>query len=866
MNNNKYIPPKLAERILLWFLKDELAEEVLGDLEEKYYQDVTQRSVWRAKLNYWLQVMHYLRPFAIKHNRSNSNYFIMYKHNFKLTYRNFLRYKSSFLINLFGLSSGIACALLISLWVVDEVNMNKFHAKDDVLYQVYLNNEESGTLRAGPASPALLGRTLKSEIPEVVGAVEDTDTEWFANNFALKANNKVYKAKGKFGGEEYFQLFSFPLKHGQPNQVLKNKKSIVISENLALKIFGTTEGVVGKTLTWQLLDEQDQVTVTGIMQTLPNATTESFEFIIPFENFIDMLGDGVHWGNYNSYTYIELAPNTNLKAFNSKIADFIKKKRPGSNVSPFATKYSDLYLHGKFENGQQVGGRILYVQLFATIAGFVLVIACINFMNLTTARASRRMKEIGVKKSLGATRKALAFQFMFETLVITTISVIIAICAVYTLLPFFNNLTAKHLSFHLNEELLLMLTGITLLTGILAGSYPALYLSGFKPLQILKGKLKGSAGEVWVRKGLVTFQFALSIIMIVGVLVVYNQLAFIQSKNLGLKRENVIKVPVEGKVVDNLEAFKMQSEQVPGVLKTSFSSHNFTASTNSTTGVWWPGKNEDVEILFEQARSYYGLISTLGIEFIAGRDFSEEYANENNKIIFNETAIKIMGLKDPIGQTVSMWGEDKEIIGVVKDFNYASLHEKINPMLFHFNTGFLPNVYIKIDGLRTQEALANLKDFYSAFNPGFPFDFTFLDSEYQKQYLTEKRISVLAQVFAGVAIIISCLGLFGLTAYTAERRQKEIGIRKVLGAPVYKIVLLLSGSFNKMVIAGVLLGLPLSYILSQNWLNNFAYRIDLNIIYFLLAGVVALLLTWVIVGYHTIHAANINPAKCLKDE
>jgi len=778
----------------------------------------------------------------------------------------FAVFRGSFLINLFGLTSGIACALLISLWVLDELNMNKFHEKDEVLYQVYLNNEENGGLRAGPESPALLGRSLKSAFPEVVGAVEDTETEWFANNFSLKYNNEVYKAKGKFGGKEYFQLFSFPLKHGQPNQVLENKQSIVISEHLALQIFGTTEGVVGKTLTWQLLNDKAEATVTGVMETLPNATTEAFEFIIPFENFMDMLGDGVHWGNYTNYTFIELTPGTNVTAFNSKIADFIKKKRTGSNVSPFAVKYSDLYLHGKFENGKQAGGRILYVQLFAIIAGFVLVIACINFMNLTTARASRRMKEIGVKKSLGATRKALAFQFMFEALVITSISVILAVVAVYILLPYFNTLTAKHLTFHLNNVLVLLLSAIALFTGLLAGSYPALYLSGFKPLQILKGKLKGSAGEVWIRKGLVTFQFALSIIMIVGVLVVYNQLAFIQSKNLGLKRENVIKVPLEGKVIDNLEAFKNQSEQVPGVLKTSFSSHNFTASTNSTTGVWWPGKNEDVEILFEQARSYYGLISTLGIEFVAGRDFSEEYANENNKIIFNEAAIKIMGLKDPIGQTVTMWGEDKEIIGVVKDFNYASLHEKVNPMLFHFNTEFLPSAFIKIDGKRAPEVLANLKDFYSDFNPGFPFDFTFLDSEYQKQYITEERISVLAQCFAGVAIIISCLGLFGLTAYTAERRQKEIGIRKVLGAPVYKIVLLLSGSFNKMVMAGIVLGLPISYVIAQNWLNNFAYRIELNILYFLFAGIIALLLTWIIVGYHTIYAANINPVKCLQDE
>ncbi len=859
-------PPSLAQKLLSWFIKDELAEEVLGDLEEQYIKTATHRSVRHAKLIYWYQVLHYLRPFALKNYKSNSNYLTMYQHNVKLTYRNFLKYKSSLFINLIGLTSGITCALLIFLWVSDELSVDKFHAKDKQLYQVFLHHEESGSLRSGPATPGQLAETLQAEFPEIITAVEDTDTKWFANNFTLHNEDEVIKVPGKFCGKDYFSLFSYKLKQGQPSQVLQNKTSIVISESLALKLFGTTQGVIGKPLKWQLLHEKGDATIAGVFEDLPVNCTESFEFALSFENFKDIIGDGMHWGNYNAYNFVEVAEGTDIVAFNEKIKNLIKEKRPGINVTPFLVKFSDLYLHSNFENGQQIGGRIVYVKLFSVIAAFILAIACINFMNLTTARASRRTKEIGVKKSLGASRKSLVGQYLSEAVIIALIALVLSFIITASLLPFFNQLTGKQLTLQLTSELLLPALGIALATGLLAGSYPALYLSGFRPINILKGQLKTSFGEVWTRKGLVVFQFTLSVIMIVCVVVVYKQIEFIQTKNLGLKRENVLKIPVEGNAVGNLETFFNELQKVPNVLSASSSSHSFIAGTNSTTGVHWEGKDPDVEILFEQAHAYYNLVETLGIEMVAGRGFSNEFADESNKIVFNETAIATMGIEDPIGKTVKMWGDEKEIIGVMKDFNYASLHEKVGPMLFHYSTRFLPNAYIRISGNDVNQTIKDLSAFYAKFNPGFTFEYEFLDQNYQEQYLTEQRIAVLAQAFAGIAIMISCLGLFGLAAFTAERRQKEIGIRKILGAADVSIIALLTNDFTKMVGMAIIIAIPVSFYLTDNWLGGFAYHIELKWWFFALAGLSALLIAWLTVGFQTAKAATINPVDCLKNE
>lgn len=791
----------------------------------------------------------------------------MFKHNLLIIYRNFKRFKSTFFINLLGLSTGMACALLIYLWVSDELSMDKFHQKDEQLYQVYLHHEENGEIRSAPPVPALLADVLEQEVPEVLTAVEDTETNDFGDSFSLSAGEDKIKARGKFSGKEYFQLFSFPFQKGNPETALADKSGVVLTESLAKKLFGTTE-VIGKSLEWQILKFKGQAKVSAVIHDLPTNSTESFEFVLPFSVFIDdiMGKERNHWGNYIAHTYVELAKGTDVDQLNEKLAPLIKNKVQKTNVEPFVKQYSSRYLHGQFENGTEAGGRITYVRLFVIIALFVLAIACINFMNLSTARASRRLKEIGVKKTLGANRKHLIFQHLGESITITILSLGLALVIVFFLLPQFNAITGKQLSLHFSPDMLLAITSITLFTGIVAGSYPALYLSGFKPVSILKGKLTTSTGEVWTRKGLVVFQFVISIVLLVSVWVVYKQIEYVQTKNLGYDRQHVVKFPIEGAVADRLEPFINQLKRIPGVENASATTHSIVESGASTTGVTWEGKDPDSNVLFEQARAYYGLIETLGIEMKEGRSFLEKFGAEENKIIFNEAAIEVMGLEDPIGKTVTMWGNEKEIIGVVKNFHFSSLHEEVSPMLFHFDISFMLSIFAKIQGTHTEETLAEIQALYKDFNPGFTLNYEFLDANYQAQYQAEQRVSLLSRYFAGIAILISCLGLFGLAAFTAERRQKEIGIRKILGAGGLQIIQLLSADFTKMVLVAIVVALPLSFWIAKNWLQGFAYSIEPEWYYFAGAGAIALVISWITISFQTIKSIRINPADTLKDE
>ncbi|SMG08130.1 FtsX-like permease family protein [Marivirga sericea] len=791
----------------------------------------------------------------------------MFKHNLLIIYRNFKRFKSTFFINLLGLSTGMACALLIYLWVTDELSMDKFHEKDSQLYQVYMHHEENGEIRSAPHVPALLADALEVEIPEVITAVEDTDADEFGEGFSLSVGEDKMKARGKFSGAEYFQLFSFPFLKGNPETALSDKRGIVLTESLAKKLFGSTD-VIGESLAWQILKFKGQAKVAAVIADLTDNTTESFEFVLPFTVFIDdLMGpERNHWGNYIALTQVQLVEGSDVAAVNNKVGSIIKEKVPNTNVEPFFKQYSSRYLQGNFENGQEVGGRINYVRLFAIIAIFVLAIACINFMNLSTARASRRLKEIGVKKTMGASRKHLVFQHLGESISLTLISLGVAYLLVFVLLPQFNAITAKQLSLDLTVDLVLATIMITLFTGLLAGSYPALYLSGFKPVSILKGKFTTSTGELWTRKGLVVFQFVISIILLVSVWVVYKQIEYVQDKNLGYDRHYVIKFPIEGTVADRLEPFINQLKQVPGVKHASATTHSIVKSGASTTGVTWQGKNPDSNILFEQARAYYGLIETLGIEMKEGRSFSEKFGAEEEKIIFNEAAIKVMGLEDPIGKTVTMWGKEKQIIGVVKDFHFSSLHEEVSPMLFHFDKSFMLSVFVKMQAGRPAEVIQGIQSLYKEFNPGFTLNYEFLDTNYQAQYQAEQRVSLLSRYFAGIAIIISCLGLFGLAAFTAERRQKEIGIRKILGAGGFQIVRLLSADFTKIVLIAIVIALPISYWAAQSWLQGFAYSIEPSWYYFAGAGAAALGIAWITISFQTIKSLRINPADTLKDE
>jgi len=791
----------------------------------------------------------------------------MFQHHLLLIYRNFKKYKGSFFINLTGLSAGLSCALLIYLWVNDEVQMDKFHAKNGQLYQVMQDMKTAQGDIITEATPGILAEALKLEMPEVKEALTASPTYWLEQTKLSVHHQGDIKAAGKFAGRDFFKIFSFPLISGDINRVLTGKQAIVISEKLAMKLFNTTR-VLGKEIVWRNVEMQNEThsLVTGVFKDTPASSSDHFDFLVSLDILYGANDNYSKWTSNGPSTFIVLKDGTDPAKVNAKIRDFMRPK--GVKVHTlFIRPFAEGYLHGTYTNGVQSGGRIECVRLFSLIAVFILVIACINFMNLSTARASRRMKEVGIKKVMGAGRSSLIVQYLGESLLLSTLSLFIALLCVELILPRFNEITGKQLSLHFNGRLLLIITGITLFTGLVSGSYPALYLSAFNPAAALKGKLVASAGAMWTRRGLVVFQFTLSVVLIVCVFVVYKQIDFVQRKNLGYQKDNVVYLEAEGKVKTNIVSFLAAVKKIPGILNASSMDRGFLGEFGSTEGDFkWEGRNPKEIIKFQNASINTGLIETLGMEMAAGRSFSDKFGADSTRILINEEGTRVMGLKNPVGKMFGLWGKEYQIVGVVKNFNFESLHEAVKPLFFRYAAKHTNRVLMRIKAGQEKETLAALRDFYLQYNPGFQFEYRFLDQDFQAQYTAENRVSVLSRYFAGLAVIISCLGLFGLAAFTAERMFKEIGIRKVLGASEWSIIYILSGEFIKPVAASVMIALPLSYVLTRYWLDTFAYRIELQLWYFAAAGLLALLISWLTVGLQAIKAARMNPIECLREE
>ncbi len=791
----------------------------------------------------------------------------MLKHNILLYLRNIKKHKGSFLINLVGLSTGLACAFLVYLWVSDEMAMDKFHEHDARLFQVMRNVPNGqGEVATHTSNSSLMLTALQQEFPEVERATAVFGLE---TNAMLESDEKKLSAIGNMVSEDYFNMFSYPLLLGNKDNVLEEAGTVVISSTLAHSFFGEGTDPIGKTLTVKHGEEEieDVFTVSGVFK-IPANSSQQFDFVLPYKKFLELRNPKyIHWGSNSSSMYALLKPGVDIINFNKKIAGFIKTKDENNRATVFLSRYSDNYLKGRFENGKQAGGRISYVFLFSLIALFVLMIACINFMNLSTARASRRLKEVGIKKAVGASRKSLILQFMIESLLLSFFSLICAVVLAIYLLPWFNTITNKDLSFVLEPHILMGIIGITLLTGLISGSYPALYLSKFNPVKVLKGKINTSFGELLLRKGLVIFQFGISILLIVAVSIIYRQLEFIQSKNLGYDKDNVLVFERQDGLLNNMEVFLEEAKQLPGVVNASFMMGSMTNFDNSSRGHSWPGQIEESKgLTFWHSHVGPDFIETMGIEMKEGRSYVNEKPNNESKIILNETAVKLMGLEDPVGKVIDMRGPNREIIGVVKDFNIQSLYDEIKPMTLLCRTEWVSNLVVKIKAGEEQIAIDGLNKLFTEFSPGLAFDFRFLDNQYQALYVSEQRVATLSKYFAGLAILISCLGLFGLATFTAERRRKEIGIRKVLGQTAAQVMVMLSSEFAKLVIIAILIALPIAYLLAQNWLSGFAYRIPLHVWHFLGAGALALLVALFTVGSQAVGAANRNPVNSLREE
>jgi len=789
----------------------------------------------------------------------------MIKSYFKVTLRSLLKNKSTFTINMVGLSTGLAGIIMIFLWVNDEISIDKFHQNDEQLYQVMEVSEANDAINTTIQTQGLLAETMAKDLPEIEAATTFFSVTNEGYEFNLKTTDeKIIKAGAVFADEAFFKIFSYNLIEGNSSQVLTEKESVVISKSLSEKLYGEGTNAVGKPFECSFFGNDITATVTGVIADVPANSSQQFDFVLTKATLFEVVPNFKEWGNEGTNTFLQLKVGTNITAFNKKIKNFVHAYSNDTRFTLFVRSYSDAYLYDTYENGVQAGGRIDYVKLFSVIGLFILSIACINFVNLSTATASKREKEIGIKKAVGSSRGSLIAQFLIESVMTVLVSLVIAVLLVVLLLPQFNEITEKSISLNFDPITIALLFFGAVLTGVISGYYPAFYLSGITTIEILKGKVKTSFSELVARKGLVVFQFTISLFLIVSVLAVYNQISFIQNMNLGYERDNVVYLDMGEKP----EVFIAEAKEFPGVMNASSINGAIAQSGDNanTSGLNWEGRDPKKPIVYSVKTVDYDLIETLGIEMAEGRSFSREFGAEGEKLIFNETAIKTMGIKNPIGKKINMWGEEKTIVGVTKDFFANSVHEEIPPIVMRFDPSRTSEFVVKIAAGKEKQTIKQLSELYAEFNPGFPFNYAFMDEKYNQLYASEQRVATLSKYFAGLAILISCLGLFGLAMFNAKQRAKEIGIRKVLGASVGKVVIMLSKDFVKLAVIAVFIAFPISWYALTQWLDNYAYKADLSIMTFVLSFAGIVIITLLTVSYQAIKAALANPVESLKSE
>lgn len=793
----------------------------------------------------------------------------MFKNYLKVAFRTLFRQKGYSFLNVAGLAVGLACAFLIALWIQDEVNYDRFHESGDRIYRVMRHVHFGDQIYTQEGVPWPLARVLKEEYPEV----EDVTFITGAENLTFSRGELLMHEQGRHAGPAFFTMFSWRLIQGVPEKVLQNPTSIVISASLAEKYFGgdwrERGGAVGETI---YIDNRQDFTVTGVFEDIPHHSSLRFDFVLPMEDHYMRRKRGLDdWNNSSLRLFIRTRERVDEAVLTAKITniqnDHLDHDQFRSEL--FLQPYTDQHLYSTFEDGVLIVGPIeYYVRIFSVVALIILLIACINFMNLATARSMRRAREIGVRKAVGAARRSLVGQFMGESLLLVFVAFILAMGLVVAALPLFNGLTEKSIAMtNIHGSTLLLFAGIGILTALIAGTYPALYLSSFNAVSILRGRFRVSGSNARLRQGLVVFQFAMSILLIVGTVTVYQQIGYIHSKDLGLDREHVIYLPLEGQINDMFDIVKEELLHRPGIAFVTSTSENPLEVRNNTHTVSWQEKDVASQIPVHTISVNFDFLDVMKIELAAGRDFDPSFGTDSVNYIINEKALEMMGFADPLGQRLSLWGsESGTIVGVVKDFHMALLYSEIAPMIIRLapqNTRWL---FLRTEPGRTQETLASLETIYGRLNATYPFEYRFLDESYRQTYRSETVIGKLASYFTVLALFIAGLGLFGLASFAAQQRTKEIGVRKVLGATVSNLVVLLSKDFITLVLLAFVLTIPLSYVLLERWLDNFAYRIEIGPGVFVLTGVLIVLIALATVSYQSIKSALADPVKSLRYE
>jgi putative ABC transport system permease protein len=784
----------------------------------------------------------------------------MIKNYFKIAWRNLVKSKAHTFINVAGLSVGLACSLLIMLWIQDERSVDGFHANGNQLYQVYERQTTEGKVEATYLTQGLLAEELKQQIPEVQYASGMEQHQ----PYTFEAENKVLKMDGTFAGADFFRMFSYQLLHGTAETALNTPESIAISRKMAESFYGSAEKAIGKTIRYE---NKGNLLITAVFENIPANSSQQFDFLRSWKAFIIENKWAATWESTSPATFVQLRADADPIKVGNKIKSFINLYNPGSNAELVLQPYVQKYLHSIFKNGQIDGGRIEYVRLYSVVVIFILLIACINFMNLATARSVKRAREIGVRKVIGAQRGALIIQFICEALLLTFISMIVALMLVVLLLPSFNSLTGKQLFLQVEQPTFwIALSSLLAVTGLVAGSYPAFFLSSLNPVRVLKGSLTFSRGATFFRKGLVVFQFTLAIVLIVGTIVIYRQMQYIQTKNLGYNRENLLYIPLEGDLLTKYQLFKGEASRMPGILSVSTMKESPTVITHSSGDLRWIGKDPDQNKSISDTKVGYDFVKTLKLQLKDGRDFSKEFADSAN-FLLNEAAVRKIGYKNPVGMPL-WWGDHQgKIVGVLKDFHFNSMYESIEPLFIRLDDNLKwGNIIVRVQAGKTKEAITGLEKICKELNPNFTFNYQFSDREYAKLYNSEQVVSKLSSYFAFLAIFISCLGLLGLAMFIAEQRLKEIGIRKVLGASFSSLFGLLSSEFVVLIIIALLIASPIAWFVMNNWLQHFAYRMPIQWWVFALSGGLIVFIAIATISFQTIKAALVNPVKSLRSE
>jgi putative ABC transport system permease protein len=789
----------------------------------------------------------------------------MFRNFLKSYLRNLWKNRTYTSLNIVGLAVGIACSALIFLWVEDEFTFDHQFEKKKYLYQVMENQTYDGNTYTFAATPGPLSPGIKTDMPGVAATSHLTWT----NPSLFSLDDKPLNEPGSYADPAFLSMFNFTFLEGNPATALAQVHSLVITREMAKAFFGITDPL-GKSLK---MDNTQPYTITAVIEDLPPNTSFRFHWLAPYEAYYEKNQWLQYWGTNSIQTFVELNPSANPAAINGLLKNYIQSKAPGAIAKPFLFPMSQWRLYNNFENGKQDagGGRIKYVRLFTLIAWIILIIACINFMNLATASSEKRAREVGVRKVLGAGKSKLITQFISESLLMALMAVILSVALTTLALPAFNSLVDKQLTFNLLSPVhLIGLLAIGLFSGLLAGSYPSFYLSSFNPVFVLKGlRLKNTGGAIFVRQGLVVLQFAASIVFIIATITIYQQLKHVQNREMGYEKQGLLYMQLQGKMNDHFGAIRNDLLHTGFVSDATLSSSPVLELYSNTGDFDWSGKDASKKILITVESVSPQYIATMGMKLSSGRDFHEIATQDSTNIIINETLAHLIGKGNTLGSLITRNdGKDKfRVVGVVKDFVYNDMYQTPAPLILFCDPAntYILSVRLKADA-DVQKALAATSQVIKTNNPGYPFEYRFLNDEFAQQFKTETLTGKLSGVFAALAVFISCLGLFGLAAYAAERRTKEIGIRKVLGASVLLLTSLLSKDFLKLVLLSCLIAFPIAWGIMHNWLNGYAYRTAIGWQIFALAGAGALAIALLTVSLVTIKAAIVNPIKSLRTE